>query len=673
MKDTKNEMNKISKTLLLLFAFTIIAHGDVQECYSELQDIYQHPQKHIHQFLASGKGFSEFGDAHLCHLRPETRYILVNLRFKNSLFLNGFLGICGPKHCSPDDFAQLSVVGKEFIANITNQSLDVFELTFYDPDIENAKLKDFSVGTWIMIFVLVTLFILGVAGSCIDAAESKSEKASQNIELSNHVAAIGNDDQGFPKQDALHQPQDNPHNPLILRVDTTPKWKAILKCFSFTSSLSKILSFERRETRTNVFNGIRVLSLTLIIFGHTTYYHARAPIVNVYELLTWSQGFWYQLMVASPFLVDNFLLIGGFLSIFGRADEAKKAGRVSVFGSYLHRIFRIMPLYLMMLFYFWKVQPIFSDGVAGFFYKKVMDMECNDTWWTNVLFINNKLPHGNVASCMGYTWYLAVDMQLFLVTPILFNIYLKKKLYGWLAAGGLTLASTAYAYYITYVQELTPIIIEQFFQTARYYEYYYVQPVPRFAPYGIGILMAFMYMEYLDGNTTAFTRFFVEKYKKRWFRYLSYVTAVMITLILIFVQYPLNNALFMVPQGFKSAYLAFGRLGWGIMLALFLLPVLFGHGESLYRFCSAKVWTPFTRLSFAAFLLHPAIMLWFYWNSNQGAFVQLLKNTEEFFGFWFLSMVTACIMSIMSESPGMNLEKLLTGRGRKEEALVSKA
>ena len=185
--------------------------------------------------------------------------------------------------------------------------------------------------------------------------------------------------------------------------------------------------------------------------------------------------------------------------------------------------------------------------------------------------------------------------------------------------------------------------------------------------------MAFMYMEFLDGNTTAFTRFFVEKYKKRWFRYLSYVTAVMITLILIFVQYPLNNALFMVPQGFKSAYLAFGRLGWGIMLALFLLPVLFGHGESLYRFCSAKVWTPFTRLSFAAFLLHPAIMLWFYWNSNQGAFVQLLKNTEEFFGFWFLSMVTACIMSIMSESPGMNLEKLLTGRGKKEEALVSKA
>ena len=43
--------------------------------------------------------------------------------------------------------------------------------------------------------------------------------------------------------------------------------------------------------------------------------------------------------------------------------------------------------------------------------------KCKKYWWTNLLFIQNIYPWRLLDECVGWTWYLAIDMQLFLVTP----------------------------------------------------------------------------------------------------------------------------------------------------------------------------------------------------------------------------------------------------------------
>ena len=46
-----------------------------------------------------------------------------------------------------------------------------------------------------------------------------------------------------------------------------------------------------------------------------------------------------------------------------------------------------------------------------------MEPSCS-YWWANLLYIQNLYP-GNAYQCMGWAWYLAVDMQLYIIAPLL--------------------------------------------------------------------------------------------------------------------------------------------------------------------------------------------------------------------------------------------------------------
>lgn len=649
--------------LLVAIAFCLLAnvYANSLTCLTFLENMYHNPQKYIANFIASGKGYNDFGDPHLCSFMKDTRYVLANFKLFHNLYLTAFIGFCGPSHCGPEDYAAYVGPVKALITRQTNISMDILDVEFFDPIIENAKLKDFDISTWMMVIITLLLIAMGCFGSYLDRADEKQklrDSGPRNIELSNQNQPID-----------LNQPQSHTQerqagaDPLLeAQPKREPRWKSVVKCFSFYSNLPKILSLDSKPGRTNIFSGIRVLSLTYIILGHTCYYQTRGPITNPYEYLYWAFLPQITLILTGPNFVDNFLFIGGFLSIYGRQEEAKTYGRVRVLGSYIHRTLRIMPLYMFILFYFWKVQAIFSDGVAGFYYKKIMDYECNDTWWTNALFLNNELPRDNIASCMGYTWYLAIDMQMFLVTPFLFNFYLKKRSAGWIITALLTLFSLVYCFVITYIYNVSPVAAEQFVNPSIYYKYYYIQPFARFASYGFGVMLAFFLMEYEEDHPTAITRLIVNSYKKKWFRTLCWIIAFLIFASVTLLISPINITLGDMSQSLKSGYFLYSRFGWPFLLCLITLPCFLGHAETLTKFLSARIWTPLARLSFAGYLVHPSIMFWYNWNLNQAHMGQMLRAIEEFFGFWVMTMILSCSASLLAESPGMNLEKLLLRR-----------
>jgi hypothetical protein len=44
---------------------------------------------------------------------------------------------------------------------------------------------------------------------------------------------------------------------------------------------------------------------------------------------------------------------------------------------------------------------------------------CREYWWTNLLNVNNFYPADFHATCMSWTWYLANDMQFYVVALII--------------------------------------------------------------------------------------------------------------------------------------------------------------------------------------------------------------------------------------------------------------
>ena len=55
---------------------------------------------------------------------------------------------------------------------------------------------------------------------------------------------------------------------------------------------------------------------------------------------------------------------------------------------------------------------------------------CGENWWHNLLYIHIYVEDG--PTCVGQTWYLATDMSLFLVSPLLlFPMFYWQEKQGW--------------------------------------------------------------------------------------------------------------------------------------------------------------------------------------------------------------------------------------------------
>jgi peptidoglycan/LPS O-acetylase OafA/YrhL len=82
----------------------------------------------------------------------------------------------------------------------------------------------------------------------------------------------------------------------------------------------------------------------------------------------------------------------------------------------VHRYLRLTPAYAAVVLFTAGLSGHMGDGPMWFGYWENV-ASCRDWWWTNLLYINNIVPfkRNMYRECDAWTWYLATDMQFFLV------------------------------------------------------------------------------------------------------------------------------------------------------------------------------------------------------------------------------------------------------------------
>lgn len=100
---------------------------------------------------------------------------------------------------------------------------------------------------------------------------------------------------------------------------------------------------------------------------------------------------------------------------------------------YFHRVYRILPTYAFCLFFTWAILKYMGYGPQWIYADiTILTFQCKRYWYSNLLFINNFVPHWEGNYCEGWTWYLANDMQFFIFAPLLLYIYHKySRSLGW--------------------------------------------------------------------------------------------------------------------------------------------------------------------------------------------------------------------------------------------------
>jgi len=93
------------------------------------------------------------------------------------------------------------------------------------------------------------------------------------------------------------------------------------------------------------------------------------------------------------------------------------------------------------------------------------------------------------------------------------------------------------------------------------------------------------------------------------------------------------------------------------------MPILMGHGETYWKFLSMDLFTPLARITFGAFLLHPILIYFNTFNTSRGNWGSIQTNIIYFLAFLLACYAFSLVMTILVETPSINLEsRYLMGR-----------
>ncbi|XP_005106497.3 O-acyltransferase like protein [Aplysia californica] len=282
---------------------------------------------------------------------------------------------------------------------------------------------------------------------------------------------------------------------------------------------------------------------------------------------------------------------------------------------YFHRIWRLTPPYMLSLVFFMGFLKFFGSGVNWSNILPADAENCEKYWWTNLLYVNNLLY--TRTPCMVHSWYLANDMQFYLLSPLLliplyYNMYAGLVVCGtvllssWIVTGVLSMSrgwvASDFAMVFTNQQVMNRGIG------------YYVTPYTRVGPFVIGILAGYLMARH--GGKIAMKWYVVA---------IGWAVAVATGLAVVYGIHGDITAKDPSSTEFAALYNALSRSAWSVAISWVIIACASGYGGPVNWFLSWKPLIVLSRLSYLCYLIHPYIMYIYF--GNQGA-AFLLTNSN---------------------------------------------
>lgn len=660
--------------LIWLLARLQLAVGE--SCLQDLERVMQRlpsvfPQDaYSAMAVATGKSPNDLGDYSLCVTVPEAKYALFSAYQPGTWILSSgvSIGLCGPKTCSKQDYynilsqTELKPGLNLFFDHVETMKLAQFHtkgalnademssnysirVEFPDNGSEEAvksPFRDYVIGG----ISLILVFLVGL-GTFLDVKSETGTKRKQ--------AHIVLEEEKCPKTDELE--------------GKSKKW---LKCFSLYSNVPKLFALKSRSELDplDTLHALRVLSILWILYGHVCQFRLTVnPLKNYYEVYDKMKEWRYAWVYGAEFAVDVFFWMSGLLMafLFLQSLHVRQSLSLSEWCLlYLHRAYRILPGYMYILILLWSGIKFLGSGPL-WFQQSRLDTDCGDYWWTNGLFLNNFLPSGLGNMCLTQSWYLANDMQFFVLSPPLLYLYHRyRKCIAWVLICALLCLSVGISLWIAAYYDYNVVAIAP--ENSTFYYYFYIKPYTRFPPYALGIISGLLLHSsrlYHQSNIVydRFAFFFVNAINTVWLRYLCYLAGLILLNFFIFAQY---DAYRDVENGWSSwshsqnvLFLGFNHIGFALGLTLLFQPVLQGFCPFLQWLLGHPLWAPAARLTFCVYLVHLHLILAYFLNSKVAYWVDDLNVAIDVIFSIVISYSAAVVLTLLVESPFLALEKCL--------------
>ncbi|GLH06382.1 Uncharacterized protein GBIM_11912, partial [Gryllus bimaculatus] len=240
-------------------------------------------------------------------------------------------------------------------------------------------------------------------------------------------------------------------------------------------------------------NGIKFLSMAWVLLFHKYCVMVETPNDNSDVVLEGLKYDWTQMPISNggTMAVNSFFVIGGLLLTHGFIRDRVAGRPFSLVNFYVYRYIRITPVYAVVVAVY--ATLLYHMG-SGPLWNPVMAMHrenCRHHWWKNLLYINNYQPVTSEL-CVVQTWYLAADMQLYWLSPLLLW-----PLWRWPRVGRALLATLlvvplASTFWITYARRYPWADAKDVSNEIRnsYFPLIHASAYARAAPFLVGVALA---------------------------------------------------------------------------------------------------------------------------------------------------------------------------------------
>lgn len=347
--------------------------------------------------------------------------------------------------------------------------------------------------------------------------------------------------------------------------------------------------YTKNQKQDPVIDAIRALSVLSIIAFHIVvgviqvYDHNKAK-QYILAMPDWLQPLWHGEKGVDAFFLLSALVVG--LSLFKNIENFSTTLALDFLKK---KFFRIYPLFLLAL-------VLYTVGQWSYFAKY---------FFSNLFFLNNIISGERAIVPVG--WFLTVEVQYFILTPLLFFALKKIKYRGWaLTALFLSSVGACAVALLThgdlYLRPITDLFLaeDRSSFSNQMGTFFYEAPNTRYGPFVAGFLLAYLRVFYSNRLAALL--------KNR------AVGVGVFLLAILFILFPVTTPIYDPTSWFYRPFsstqnfwmLALSRQVFAAGIMLLVLGCWYSGGvfKVLNSLFNLRIWQPLSKLSFSIYLFH---------------------------------------------------------------------
>ncbi|KAF2896150.1 hypothetical protein ILUMI_10023 [Ignelater luminosus] len=434
--------------------------------------------------------------------------------------------------------------------------------------------------------------------------------------------------------------------------------KNLLISFSLMEN-SKTLFRKDSLNQLTCLNGIRSICLLWVILTHQMYRDILLfPLLNRLDIYKMNRTRGLTVLFGS-FCVDSFLLMGGLVLSYSYMNSASKGRKFNILRHYVHRCVRLMPVLItVLLFYLTLMKHVRS----GPFPDENASQHCEKYWWSTLLFIQNYLNPTEL--CVGTSWYLSVDMQLFVFSPLMLTGLKKAPKATMTVLTVLSICSILSAFLTQWFRQMHTSTFAAYLTSVDSVIHIYYPTHSRASSWIMGLMLGYC-IHKTKSKETGIDKNLIKQ----------------IVIILLWIL----SLLLMVTCAIveDDQYLnEFGRFGsslqmsltapaWLLSLSWIIFACVSGYGGLVNWFLSLPIFRFISKLSYSMVLTHDCIICLMITAASTALDFEVITVFCQFCGSTMLSLCVSLVVTLAIEYPFITLEQLLWDKKKKNSATVT--